>query len=137
MSQENVERLSRAIDAFNRRDIDAFLALLDREVEFAPIILGVEGGAPYRGHDDVMTWWENVHGIFPDFNAELDEVRDLGDMAVARTRLRGHGTESGTPVEQTLWLFAQWRGKKCVRWGMFESEAEALEAAGPSGSFQA
>jgi len=29
MSQENVELSRRAVDAFNRRDLDAFLALMD------------------------------------------------------------------------------------------------------------
>ena len=34
MSRENVEVLHRAFDAFRRRDLDAFLALCDPEVEF-------------------------------------------------------------------------------------------------------
>ena len=33
MSQENVELTYRAIDAFNRRDLDAYLALMDDDVE--------------------------------------------------------------------------------------------------------
>jgi ketosteroid isomerase-like protein len=33
MSQENVELTYRAFDAFNRRDFDAFLALMDDDVE--------------------------------------------------------------------------------------------------------
>jgi ketosteroid isomerase-like protein len=34
MSEENVELAHRAYDAFNRRDLDAFLAFNDPEVEF-------------------------------------------------------------------------------------------------------
>ena len=33
MSQENVELALRAFDAFNRRDLDAALALVDEDVE--------------------------------------------------------------------------------------------------------
>jgi hypothetical protein len=36
MSQENVELFCKAIDAFNRRDRDAWLALCDPEYENAP-----------------------------------------------------------------------------------------------------
>jgi hypothetical protein len=34
MSQENVELHYQVIDAFNRRDLGAYLALMDSEVEF-------------------------------------------------------------------------------------------------------
>ena len=51
MSQENVELLHRAYDAFNRRDLDALLALCDPDVEFISYTMQVEGGDPYRGHD--------------------------------------------------------------------------------------
>ncbi len=53
MSQENVELVYRTRDAFNRHDIDAFLALCDHDVEFTPRALELEGGGPYRGHDGV------------------------------------------------------------------------------------
>jgi len=48
MSQENVELVYRATDAFNRRDIDAFLALSEPDVEFIPRIAELEGGGSYR-----------------------------------------------------------------------------------------
>jgi hypothetical protein len=44
MSRENVARLYRAYEAFNRRDIDAFLALSDPEIEFTTLNLQVQGG---------------------------------------------------------------------------------------------
>jgi ketosteroid isomerase-like protein len=43
MSQENIERLHRGYDAFNRRDLDAFLALMDPEVELTTRFMEVEG----------------------------------------------------------------------------------------------
>jgi ketosteroid isomerase-like protein len=145
MSQETVELMYEANDAFNRRDLDALLALsdpdvefipdallalLDPEVEFIPRIVQVEGGVPYRGYDGVRSWWENLLGVSPDFSSEIDEVRDLGDVTVARVRLRGHGIESGATMEQTSWQVVEWRYKKAIWWRIFRSEAEALEAAG-------
>jgi SnoaL-like domain len=57
MSQENVERLYRAYETFNRRDLDAYLALIDPEVELTPRIMELEGGSYYRGPDGVREWW--------------------------------------------------------------------------------
>ena len=83
MSEENVELARRAIDAFNRRDIDSFLALCDPDVVFISRHLGLEGGGrTLHGHDGVRTWWESLLGIFPDFSTVLAEVRDHGDVTL-------------------------------------------------------
>ena len=44
MSEENVEAAERAIDAVNRRDIEAVLEELDPEVEWHPMIQVLLGG---------------------------------------------------------------------------------------------
>ena len=44
MSQENVELIHRSVDAFNRRDLDAYLALMDEDVEAIPRVAAMEGG---------------------------------------------------------------------------------------------
>jgi ketosteroid isomerase-like protein len=135
MSQGNAELLYRAYDAFNRRDIDAFLALCDPDGELISRIVALEGGRPYRGHDGVRRWWENLLAVFPDFSSEIDEVRDLGDVTVARVRVRGHGShgmESDVPMEQTQWHVIEWRHKKAIWMRICRSEDEALEAAGLS-----
>ena len=44
MSQENVERGLHAFEAFNRRDLDAFLGFMDPEGEFTTRFLQLEGG---------------------------------------------------------------------------------------------
>jgi len=129
MSEENVELVHQAIDAFNRRDLDAFLALVDPHMEFTPYVVAMEGG--YQGHDGVRRWWQELFEVFPDWHGEPMEVRDLGGLTLAALRLEGRGGESGTPVEQMLWQLAEWSTDgKVVRVGHYSSEAEALEAAG-------
>jgi ketosteroid isomerase-like protein len=130
MSQENIELVYEATEAFNRRDLDAFLALADPDVEFFSRFVELEGGGPYRGHDGMRSWWENLFSAWLNVSSEIEDVRDLGDVTVARLRLRGHGIESDAPWEQTQWQVAEWRNRKCVRLRTVQSEAEALEAAG-------
>jgi hypothetical protein len=63
MSEENVERGYMGIDAFNRRDLDALLALLDEEVESVSRIVAIEGGL--HGHEGARKWWESWVRPFP------------------------------------------------------------------------
>jgi ketosteroid isomerase-like protein len=132
MSQENVELLHRAFDAFNRRDLDAFLSLCDPHVEFISYLARVEGGEPYRGYDGVRSWWERLLAVYSDFRADIEEVRDLGDRTILRARVHAHGVESDAPMDQTMWQVAEYHHGRTIGWCYFSSEAEALEAAGLS-----
>ena len=129
MSQRNVELFSRAVAAFNLRDLDAYLALIDAEVEFTPHNVWAEGGGPYRGHDGVRTWWTEIFDVLPDLTAEVYEVRDLGETMFVHGRLHGQGLASGAQFERTMWMAIEWRDGKQVWWCDMGTEAEALEAA--------
>jgi ketosteroid isomerase-like protein len=127
MSQQNVEAARRAYEAFNRRDLDSFLALMDPEVAFTTRFAG---GGSYRGHDGVRTWWDDLMRVFPDFTVELSDVRDAGDLTLNAVRVRGHGMGSETPFEESIWQVGRWRDGKAVSWESYGSEREARDAAG-------
>ena len=130
MPLENVELTRRFYDAFNRRDLDASLAVIDPEVEFAARFMEVEGDPYYRGHDGIREWWRTLLAIFPDFSAEVLDVRETGGFLILALRIRGHGAGSGVPVDEAVWQAVEVRDGK-VTWARnFGSEAEALEAAG-------
>jgi ketosteroid isomerase-like protein len=128
MSQENVASYRRVVDAWNRGDLDDLLALFDDDIEVFSRLVVMEGG--YRGHDGVRRWWGNLHDAFPDWHVEPLKVRAIKDATLARLRLRGHGGESGAPVDEEMWHLAHWRDGRIVRLSSHDSEAEALEAAG-------
>ena len=128
MSQENVELAHRGVDAFNRRDLTALLALADDDIDGAPALASMEGH--YHGHAGIRRWWESLFSGLPDFTIEVVEVRDLGDLTVAVLDFRAQGAVSHAPVEQRVWQLAEWRDGKVIRWQTFRTEAEALEAAG-------
>jgi ketosteroid isomerase-like protein len=128
MSQENVELARQAFDAFNRRDLGAYLALMDADVEAGSLLVALEGD--YRGHAGIRRWWRNLHEVLPDYTGEVVDVRDLGDLTLVALRTRGHGADSDTPFETPLWWMGRWRRGKCVWWRSCGTEAEALEAVG-------
>ena len=68
-----------------------------------------------------------VPGLVVDV-VDVVAVRDLGDLTVVTTRMRGHAAGSDTPVDQALWTAAEWRDGECVWWANCDTEAEAPEA---------
>lgn len=56
----------------------------------------------------------------------------MNDATIARLRARGHGGESGAPVDQVMWHVVRWREGKAIRISAHESEADGLKAAGLS-----
>jgi ketosteroid isomerase-like protein len=131
MSQENVELAYRLTDAFNRRDLDAYLDLTDEDVEAIPRTGAMEGS--YHGHDGTRQWWTDLLGSFPDFSVESYEVHDKwGNLTLAAARARAHGAGSDTPIEQVFWQVVRWRRGRCFWWAHFDTRAEALEAVGLS-----
>jgi ketosteroid isomerase-like protein len=132
MSRENVELARRAYDAFNQRDWDAFLALMDDEVDAESRLVAIEGG--YHGHDGLRRWWNDFLGIFRDYTIEAEELRDLGDVTLTRFRARAHGVASDTPLVDPVWHLIRWRNGKCIWWRACSTEAEALEAVGATES---
>jgi ketosteroid isomerase-like protein len=130
MSQENVERHHQAINAMNHRDLDAFLALMDDDVETVSRIVAVEGGL--HGHDGIRQWWESWFSAFPDYNIEVFEIRGFGDVTIATLRALGHGAGSAVPLEDRIWQASRWVSGKTIWWRTFYTREEALEAVGLS-----
>ena len=129
MSEENVDLYRRGIEAFNRRDLEAFLALADPDVVGISRVLAIEGGS-YRGHDGTREWWRDLLGVFPEFRIEVVWVRDAGDLTVSELRNSAHGEGGAAALEEFVWQVSEWRDGRVVRWQMYESEEEAIEAAG-------
>ena len=106
MSEENVEVVRKAIDALNRRDLDAWLTFLSPDVVWEALE-GVPGvGELYRGRAEVRQWIELLWEVAEEgiVHTELEQITDLSDdrvfLAVALTA-RGRG--SGVPFELHTW----------------------------------
>ena len=128
MSELNVELYRRGIDAFNRRDLDSFLALAHPDVVGISRVLAIEGQS-YRGHDGTREWWRDLLGVFPDFMIEVAWVRDTGNLTVSELR-NSAGGEGSAALEELVWQVSEWRDGRVVQWQIYERERDALEAAG-------
>jgi hypothetical protein len=130
MSERNVELYQLGIEAFNRRDLEGFLALADPDVVGISRVLAIEGQS-YRGHDGTREWWKDLLGVFPDFRIEIVWVRDAGNLTVSELRNSAHG-EGSAALEEAVWQVSEWRDARVVQWQIYDREQDALEAAGIS-----
>jgi ketosteroid isomerase-like protein len=114
MSQENVELFRRALEAFNRRDLDTLLEQLDPEAEWHPGVAASLGGeaTTFRGHEEVRQGLQDLVDAFEDLQLEVSEMRDLGDRVLAMGRLRAHGTESGVEIESPWAYLVEYRAAR-------------------------
>jgi ketosteroid isomerase-like protein len=133
MSQENVETVQRAVEAWNTDDLGAFLAELDADVTWHPAIEpGLEGKATtYRGHDGARKIWRQDRGeAWERLTNRPQEFRDLGASVLVLGRIDMTARATRIEFSQVVGEVFDLRAGKIVRIRDFLTHAEAIEAAG-------
>jgi ketosteroid isomerase-like protein len=129
MSDANVELVRRVFEAFAARDLSTALDAIDVDVEFLPVTANLTtGGIPYRGHDGITRYFEDVGRVWDELRVFPSEYRDLGDTVVALGRIHGRG--GGMIIDRpTGWVW-RFENGKIVSGRVYASQEEALRAAG-------
>jgi ketosteroid isomerase-like protein len=131
MSQENVEVVRAAFDAYIRGEIDEVLRLCDENIVItqAPEVPGV---SPQQyGHAGVLEAFAIWPEQWDDFRVEIERViADPGDHVVVATRQRGRGKQSGVEVDAEFTFVFAVRGGKIAEWRIFVRQDQALDAVG-------
>jgi ketosteroid isomerase-like protein len=133
MSQENVETVKRAVEAWNADDLDGFLSELAADVEWQPAIQpGLEGKATtYRGHDGARKIWRQDRGeAWERLTNRPHEFRDLGASVLVLGHIDLTARVTGIEFSQEVGEVFDLRAGKIVRIRDFLTHAEAIEAAG-------
>jgi ketosteroid isomerase-like protein len=98
MSQENVEIVRLWFAALERGEMGLDLWNPDLTMTNVPEF-PITG--PYRGHDGLRRWWDELSEIVEGARIELDEATAVGDSRVLTIqRLVGIFSNSGIPVNQ-------------------------------------
>ena len=132
MSQENVEIVQKAIQAWNQREADLLLSYAAPEIEWTPAGPAAVERAVYRGYDEVANAYAAVWETWDLFQFEGSQVRDLGDSVLWLGRVKMRGSTSHVELDQEF--AAHWilRDGKLIRIQAFLSWREALQAVGLS-----
>jgi ketosteroid isomerase-like protein len=114
MSPENVEILRRGIDAYNARDVEAFIACCHPEIEIHSAFAAV-GGAIYHGHDGMREFFRDFEEVWGDqVHIEPEAYFDLGESTLFFYVLHGRGRGSGAEVAMPSALVARYRADLLV-----------------------
>ena len=122
MSQENVEIVRAAFDAWERDDFDAWIGYFDPEVKWSALL------EEYRGHAGIRQAWQSFKGDLQ-LKARFDDIRDLGDSVLALGELTGSGRTTGLNLSAEIAQLAAFRDGKILSFRDFGRHADALEAA--------
>jgi ketosteroid isomerase-like protein len=127
MSRAKIDVVCESHEAFRRRDLEAFVECMDPEVEFTSLVLEVEGS--YRGHEGIRAWWNDILAVFPEWQPQVEDAREVSGRVVLRVRAEGAGTGSGIDLDRAIWQVAEVHDGRLTSWKFFRTEQEALAAA--------
>ena len=127
---ENVETYHRALDAFNRRDKEAWLATAHPELENHPPRNWPEQEV-IRGAGAVWDFYVEVFDSFVDGGLRLvGPVEESRNALVGEVAASVKGRASGAETEWRYWQVLELRDGKAIRVAWFSEGDDARRAAG-------
>jgi ketosteroid isomerase-like protein len=128
MSEQDVEIVRRAVDAWNRRDPDLWSGYATADVEWTPAGPAAVEGTVYRGYDEVVRGLESVWETWDEVFFEESETRELADAILWLGRLKLRGASSQIALDQEFAVRFVVRAGKLAAIEAFRSWDEAIEA---------
>jgi ketosteroid isomerase-like protein len=129
MSQESVEIVRAAMEAFNRRDGGAFDAFLAGDAEVVPVRAVLEGTV-YRGSGAASQYCAAVDESWENLRWEVEEIQDGDGWVLALGRIRGRGRGTGAAIDVSAGWVARFRDGLVTSFHTYADRADALEAVG-------
>ena len=129
MAGSNVDIVRQAFAAFEERDPEQIVAIARADFVFEPVTARIAaGGEPYRGHDGLRRYFEDVARVWQELRPTPDTFYEREGVVVATGRVYAWG--AGRVVDAPAgWL---WRVNDglLVYGRVFETAAGALAAGG-------
>jgi ketosteroid isomerase-like protein len=133
MSQENVEIGTRAVAAFNSRDVDAVLHFYSADAELRDLANAPDQAMALKGIDAIREAWALWAAAFDELRVDVAEWTDAGDAVIAAAHWQGRGKASGMSIDVRQFDVFEFREGQIVRATLgLKSKEQALEAAGLS-----
>jgi ketosteroid isomerase-like protein len=123
-----------AVEAYNRRDLDAVAISFRSDLEYYPYREFVEAGLAepcYHGPEGYRTYISGTYEVWgADVRLEPTELIDLGDRIVMLADMPMRAQASGVPLGETYACVSTLKDGRVIRQHDFLDQAEALEAVG-------
>jgi uncharacterized protein len=131
MSQENVELVRRAFEAYGSGGIDELVQYAAPDCVFYPDPGWMEE-SEYHGRDAVIAFNRTQTDVFgDDFGPEVHDIRAVGERVLVLAEVVGRAKGSGVPIRQeTAHVFSDFRDGMIGEDRTFLSWEAALKAVG-------
>jgi ketosteroid isomerase-like protein len=134
MSQQNVEIVRRAVEAFNTGTLDTWLEFLDPEIDYRAMEGALDDVGEMHGTEAMRRFVQDWLDLFEDFTVVAEELLDVGeDQVVAVLLLSGRAKLSGIETQVRYAVVYALRDEKIVRGREFGDRQQALQAIGLEG----
>lgn len=136
VSQNDVEVVRRFYTRYRgeyeryRRDPTGLFALFDPDIEWHPLTGALVEGVPYRGHEGVRQYFEDLAESWELSWVEADRFLDAGDSVVVLGRIHGRGRVSELELETPAAWVWKVRDRRVTYMRVYLDKSEAFEAAG-------
>jgi ketosteroid isomerase-like protein len=131
MSQENVEVVRAAYDAWHRDGIDAMLEFWADDVDHRSVDGSPDDHGPIQGKDALRAFLEEWTEMFEGFKVEAVELIDAGeDTVIMAQRISGRARISGVETEMEQAMLLRVREGLIAVGREYSTREQALEAAG-------
>lgn len=108
----NIALVRAAFVAFNNRDADALVEMMDPSGELYPYAIEKARAQGYQGPDGVRQYIADVESLFEDFQVDLDHFSEAADDVVyVRGRLKGRTRDAREVDLPVGWLWTVRDGK--------------------------
>jgi uncharacterized protein len=131
VSQEHIELVRSAFDAWNRGDVEAFADHMVEDVAWLEVSGRPEGGvSERRGRNRLRHSLESLFEAWESYRLEVERIDDVGSRVVAVVREIARGRASGLEVDSRWGYLITVDGGQIVRVEAYRDAAEALHVAG-------
>jgi ketosteroid isomerase-like protein len=132
MPQDEDFELVREAWSSAKGDIRNALAFYCEDIEIVPFGATLQGEV-YRGHDEVIAWWDNeITAYWEAFETIAEDFQRVGNRLLVFGRWRSCGRTSGMELEVPATWVVEVRKGKIARWQTFTDRGEAFAAVGLS-----
>ena len=99
MADDDVELVRRVWAAFTRGDQDEWRRDVHPDIVAIPFGAALEGKS-YRGHDGVLSWWnDEILVTWELFEVHPEQFERVGDKLLVTGRWKARGIESGVDLD--------------------------------------
>ena len=125
----NGTRTAEILAAWNRGDLEDLLARMHDDMVWRPATMANVEGDDFHGHDGFTRFVERWREVWPTWDIEIEEIREVGDRVAVLGHVHARGRGSGLELDSPVAYVFEFRDDLLARGTSFFDHDEALAAA--------